>query len=240
MLKKTQLTADFEAILGWPYQSPGTNNEKGIDCSGAFVRAYRKQGKRIYHGSNTIYRKHCKEVGDIEQVADLQVGMAVFKHRTDGKEPKKYQKDGRGNLYHIGLVTQVNPLRIVHATAPKAKADDCIGTWSHWGKLTEVDYEGGGTVKTATVNASSGLTVNLREKPNGALIVRVPIGARVTVGEAADGWTYAVFDGYHGYMMSRYLLRHGQGKDGINKSALLEELKALLYSDSEEEWDGRE
>ena len=54
-----QLTAaflirKFNEIIGWPYVSPGTNDENGIDCSGAFVRAYRAAGKNIYHGSNRI------------------------------------------------------------------------------------------------------------------------------------------------------------------------------------------
>ena len=56
-----QLTAaflirKFNEIIGWPYASPGTNDENGIDCSGAFVRAYRAAGKNIYHGSNRIER----------------------------------------------------------------------------------------------------------------------------------------------------------------------------------------
>ena len=54
MIDIPQLIADFEACIGWPYKSPGTNDERGIDCSGMFVRAFRLQGESIYHGSNTI------------------------------------------------------------------------------------------------------------------------------------------------------------------------------------------
>ena len=39
-----QMIADFEEMLGWLYASPGSNDQRGIDCSGAFVRAYRLQG----------------------------------------------------------------------------------------------------------------------------------------------------------------------------------------------------
>ncbi len=46
----------FAEIVGWPYVSPGTNDRNGIDCSGAFVRAYKMAGKSIYHGSNRIER----------------------------------------------------------------------------------------------------------------------------------------------------------------------------------------
>lgn len=54
MLNLEQLISDFEACIGFPYASPGTNDERGIDCSGMFVRAFRRQGASIYHGSNTI------------------------------------------------------------------------------------------------------------------------------------------------------------------------------------------
>ena len=79
MINIEQLIADFEDCIGWPYASPGTNDERGIDCSGMFVRAYRLQGQRIYHGSNTIWRKHLSGKGPIDSVRDLQPGMAVFK-----------------------------------------------------------------------------------------------------------------------------------------------------------------
>ena len=39
-----QMTASAEAAMGWPYVSPGSNDSRGIDCSGLFVRMYRDQG----------------------------------------------------------------------------------------------------------------------------------------------------------------------------------------------------
>ena len=38
MLNLSQLISDFEACIGFPYASPGTNDARGIDCSGMFVR----------------------------------------------------------------------------------------------------------------------------------------------------------------------------------------------------------
>lgn len=135
------LIQSFREIIGWPYQSPGSNSEKGIDCSGAFVRGYRQQGQSIYHGSNTIFRQYCSQTGAIGN-GTLLPGMAVFKQRSDGKEPSRYRGDGIGNLYHMGLVCSVNPLQIIHATTPKAKMDTKIGNWSHWGRLSAIDYTG--------------------------------------------------------------------------------------------------
>ena len=79
MLDVNKLIVSVEECLGWPYVSPGTNDSRGIDCSGLFVKAYRDQGASIYHGSNTIYRKYCSEKGKLSSVSQLKPGMAVFK-----------------------------------------------------------------------------------------------------------------------------------------------------------------
>lgn len=138
MINIEKLIADFEDCLGWPYATPGSNDERGIDCSGMFVRAYRLQGQRIYHGSNTIWRKHLSEKGRIRSAADLKPGMAVFKWKPD--TPAKF-RDDEGDFCHIGLVTSVSPLRIVHASTEgmKVKADRKIGKWQYWGVLAETD-----------------------------------------------------------------------------------------------------
>ena len=78
MLDVNKLIVSVEECLGWPYVSPGTNDSRGIDCSGLFVKAYRDQGASIYHGSNTIYRKYCSEKGKLSSVSQLKPGMAVF------------------------------------------------------------------------------------------------------------------------------------------------------------------
>ena len=138
MINIDKLIADFEDCIGWPYACPGSNDERGIDCSGMFVRAFRLQGRRIYHGSNTIWRKHLSEKGRIRSAADLKPGMAVFKWKPD--TPAKF-RDDEGDFCHIGLVTSVSPLRIVHASTEgmKVKADRKIGKWQYWGVLAETD-----------------------------------------------------------------------------------------------------
>ena len=136
MIDIQRLMADFEACIGWPYASPGSNDERGIDCSGMFVRAFRLQGESIYHGSNTIWRRHLAEKGAIRSLRDLRPGMAVFKWKED--TPAKFS-DGLGDFCHIGLVTSVDPLRIVHASTKgmRVKADSRIGKWRYWGVLAQ-------------------------------------------------------------------------------------------------------
>ena len=138
MIQVEKLIADFEDCIGWPYACPGSNDERGIDCSGMFVRAFRLQGRRIYHGSNTIWRKHLSEKGRIRSAADLKPGMAVFKWKPD--TPAKFRDDD-GDFCHAGLVTSVSPLRIVHASTEgmKVKADRKIGKWQYWGVLAETN-----------------------------------------------------------------------------------------------------
>lgn len=135
-----QLCRDFEACLGWPYKTPGTNDERGIDCSGMFVRGYRLQGASIYHGSNTIWRQHLGAKGKIVGTGDLKKGMAVFKWKPEG-DP---QRDGQGNFCHIGLVVSVYPLRIIHASTVgmRVTVDTKIGKWRYWGYLADGDYDG--------------------------------------------------------------------------------------------------
>lgn len=213
-ITSAQIKKDFEEIVGWTYVSPGTNDINGIDCSGAWVRCYKKHGFNILHGSNSIYRKECSSTGQISSNADLKIGMMVFKNRFDGKEPEKFQNDGLGNFYHIGAVTSINPLVITHATSPNAKQDTKFNSnrngWTHWGIGNKVEISdvvikddlsnGGGKVvaisgelqdKNCKVIASNGNTVNVRKKgsQNSDLVVRIPIGETVLV-TLDDGDSY--------------------------------------------------
>ncbi|NMD37601.1 MAG: hypothetical protein GYA87_02840 [Christensenellaceae bacterium] len=131
----------FESAVGWPYKSPGTNDERGIDCSGLFVYALSKINKKIYHGSNRIARKYCNSLEPINN--NVQLGDVLFKSRPSGsKLSPQYKKGGKyyneqlpWDFYHIGLVTRLKPLRIVHATPPAVKADNSLKGWSHRARL---------------------------------------------------------------------------------------------------------
>ena len=224
MLNVNKLIASVEECLGWPYVSPGTNDSRGIDCSGLFVKAYRDQGASIYHGSNTIYRKYCSERGKLTNVSQLKPGMAVFKWNPN--TPEKFD-DGLGDFQHIGLVTSVNPLRIVHASSAAGcvTTDTKLGKWACWGWLkdlakadsqpipddpyepTEGDEEPMATTEFAIVIADSGSTVNMRTKARStaALVERVPIGARVEVLGTCGSWTKVKFGSRAGYMMTKFL-----------------------------------
>lgn len=222
MLDLNKMIDSAHECIGWPYESPGTNDKNGIDCSGMFVKMYRDQGAKIYHGSNTIFREYCSETGKITSAKDLQVGMAVFKCKpwTDADRGNRWYGTEPGNLSHIGFVTSVNPLEITHCTSPVAKTDSTIGKWAYWGKLKDVDYGGSPSpepgpdpeptpvTKTMYVYTENGKPVNMRRKPSqqAALVERVPYGASVIwTKNNGKGWAYVKYHGFVGWMMEDFL-----------------------------------
>lgn len=160
-----------ESCLGWPYVSPGTNDERGIDCSGLFVKMYEDQGEDIAHGSNSIFRKYCSSTGKLTSTKQLQPGMAVFKWRewTDSDDDKanRWWNTEPGDIKHIGFVVSAKPLRIIHASTNgmKVREDNKLGQWAYWGKLKKVNYDGGEEVvirmEYKYVNTASG-SLNMR------------------------------------------------------------------------------
>ena len=223
----------FDNIIGWPYETPGYNDSRGIDCSGAFVYAYNLFGERIYHGSNRIIRVYCRDVRDVNGPQDIAVGMAIFKSRSDLSNMKaEYKPGGRYynpalpyDYYHMGLVTSVNPVKIVNATTPRARVDTDLSRWQCAGYLNAVDYGGEAApdepapgepapeaAGVAFVVALSGSTVNLRARPDkGAVVLeRVPLGTRVDVLERMSGEWWRVRHGdVEGYMMREFLCAPG-------------------------------
>lgn len=210
MINIDKLIADFEDCIGWPYACPGSNDERGIDCSGMFVRAYRLQGQRIYHGSNTIWRKYLSGKGRIDSVRDLRPGMAVFKWKPE--TPAKFNDD-EGDFCHIGLVTSVNPLRIVHASTQgmKVRADSKLGKWKYWGILAAADMK-----NSAGANDLSG-----EELPVDALLRRGDRGEDVKDLQRAlraVGYELAI-DGIFGRItlecVKSFQATNGLARDGI-------------------------
>lgn len=223
------LIADFRLMQreNWSY---GADTRRGnVDCSGAFVWAYQQHGHSIYHGSNRMARVEVERLIPIDQ-AVIVPGMAAFKRRLPDEKnyalPLTYKPVGsnyNGDLadyYHVGLVDD-DTSRVLNAqgTATGFASSPITQNWTHVGYLTQVDY---GTTKedtpmdeitTAVVMADSGSTVNLRDKPDGALIDRVPVGATVTVSGHQDGWSRIAYNDQAGWMMDQYLRTEGASPD---------------------------
>lgn len=218
MIPVKGLVEVFFSMLGWPYATPGSNGPAGVDCSGAFVYAYKQFGERIYHGSNRIIRVYCHDVRHVTRTDELRVGMAIFKARSDlSRMKKEYQPGGAYydpalpyDYYHMGLVVSVSPLQIINATPPSVRIDTTLSGWCCAGELNAVDYgdDPPSDAETAEVFAETGGTVNLRSAPSKSAVVRVrvPIGSVVDVlAHTNDEWWNVRYGATTGYMMRMFL-----------------------------------
>ncbi len=211
-----------------PYVAAG-ETRVGLDCQGLVELCVREAGGKIsYAGSNDMFRNALTWRGTLAEAnaqGKLLPGAALFILEADGKEPAKYKADGIGNASHVGLYLGEKSAEVVHASASKGCvcASTLKNAWTHVGLLKAVDYgtqEGGGIMaEKATIVAQSGTTVNMRDRPDGALVVRVPVGAEVTVSMRSGGWARASYGGYDGYIMESFLASGAGAAGYISVSA---------------------
>lgn len=239
------------------YKQPGDGSNGTCDCIGLIIGAVRRMGLKWtgIHGSNYAARFETVGLEYIEKLTDLELGDAVYKGvGSDGKGtkpcnngtfshawnlPARYKKGQQyytGDLndyYHVGVVTQLNPLRITHMTSPRMKTDTSIGNWNYHGKVKPIvnAAEKGSvppekpaanppspvaeTGKKAIVTAENGLPVKLREYPSTSCRTweNVKCGSEVTIVEPGEEWCKVDYGKRKGwYMMAKFLDVIGDGK----------------------------
>lgn len=194
----------------WAYE-PGAAREGCVDCSGAFVWAYKQLGTSIEHGSNSIY--HLR-VGQVVPIAQAKSGYAVFKMRAWREEDRgnRWYGESPGDCYHIGLMGRYG--KVLNAQGEKTGfvASDAKG-WAFAAPLNAVKYKAEGDGKmfgNATVSVTSGY-LNIREGAGTAakVIARAENGTRVNVIREAGGtgWVFGKLEnGVAGYMAGAYLV----------------------------------
>lgn len=233
MIKRDDLLNLFERMLRerWDYQW-GAAREGCVDCSGAFVYAYRQLGgPTIAHGSNSILRQ---SMGELLPMSAAQPGYAAVKIRPwDGEEigNRWYGKEP-GDCYHIGLVGRDGRILNAQGTATGFVSSD-PGSWSGCALLLDVSYDteplapldpnyGNAVVKTK----SGSLNVRSSASYSGTVIGRLPSGTRVNIIREEDTtWVYAETErGVNGYMSSDYLERD----DGMSGSSETPISKAVV------------
>ena len=213
MIQASALIALFRRMLDehWAYEW-GAAREGCVDCSGAFVWAYRQLGASIEHGSNSI--AHLR-VGEYVPVAKAKPGYAVFKLRAwrDDSDNGGNRWFGQqpGDVYHIGLMGDDGKVLNAQSTKTGFVASDAAG-WAFAAPLKDVIYEeGDGKVfGNAAVNITSGY-LNIREgaSTKSKIIAKAANGARVNIIREAGGtgWVFgALENGVAGYMSSEYLV----------------------------------
>lgn len=223
MIKASALINLFQRMLDehWAYEL-GTAREGCVDCSGAFVWAYKQLGATIEHGSNSI--AHLR-VGEYVPVSEAKPGYAVFKLRPwrEDDSGNRWFDQQPGDCYHIGLMGRDGRVLNAQGTKTGFVASPASQNWAFAAPLKAVSYsynaEGGETMfGNATVKTQkTGSYVNLREgaSTRAAAIGKVYDGERVNVlREAGAGWIYGKTQaGTKGYMSADYIAEDAPGAD---------------------------
>lgn len=223
MIKANALIKLFRRMLDehWAYEL-GAAREGCVDCSGAFVWAYKQLGATIEHGSNSI--AHLR-VGEYVPVSEAKPGYAVFKLREwrEDDSGNRWFDQQPGDCYHIGLMGQDGRVLNAQSTKTGFVASPASQNWAFAAPLKAVSYsdnaEGGETMYgNATVKTQkAGSYVNLREgaSTRAAVIGKVYDGERVNVlREAGTGWIYGKTQaGAEGYMSADYIVEDAPGTD---------------------------
>ena len=223
MIKASALINLFQRMLDehWAY-APGAAREGCVDCSGAFVWAYKQLGATIEHGSNSI--AHLR-VGEYVPVSEARPGYVVFKLRPwrEDDSGNRWFDQQPGDCYHIGLMGQDGRVLNAQSTKTGFVASPVSQNWAFAAPLKAVSYsddvEGGETMYgNATVKTQkAGSYVNLREgaSTRAAVIGKVYDGERVNVlREAGTGWIYGKTQaGAEGYMSADYIIEDAPGAD---------------------------
>lgn len=213
-----ELISCFERMRDehWDY-CLNSAREGCVDCSGAFVWAYKQFNKTILHGSNSIARL---SVGDLLSISYARPGMVAVKVKdwTDDDDTNRWYDSEPGNVYHMGLVIQNgSEMNVIEAKGAKwgvvqTKLDN---KWKFVAYLDEVDY----TQKmeetimeykyTGSIRLTSGY-VHLRAQPNitSKSIAKLYHGEPVEIGDSSQPNWYAIKDesGNEGYVYSKYVV----------------------------------
>lgn len=221
MIKASALINLFQRMLDehWTYEL-GAAREGCVDCSGAFVWAYKQLGATIEHGSNSI--AHLR-VGEYVPVSEAKLGYAVFKLRPwrEDDSGNRWFDQQPGDCYHIGLMGQDGRVLNAQSTKTGFVASPASQNWAFAAPLKAVEYtddkeEGGKTMYgNATVSVTSGY-LNIREgaSTRSKVIAKAENGTRVNVIREAGGtgWVFGALEsGEAGYMSSEYLVEDASG-----------------------------
>ena len=216
--------------------------EKGcVDCSGAYVYAYKQFGLSIYHGSNTIARASVKSLLPVSAAAP---GMAAFKIREPGHPkyalPAKFSPGGaayNGDLndyYHIGLVDETGKY-VLNAQGTNAGFTRTkINLWGAVGYLKAVDY-GTETKKEEKPMQKMRVTakdvaVRKGDSTEAMILKRLPLGTIVDAFDDFNGWREIMYNGLDGWMMSKFLAPVGESDNpvpGYVRTLTTEEMQRL-------------
>lgn len=185
-------------------------------------------------------------LNNITSVNHLFVGEVVYKALKPGEQgydlPDKYGLGGKNytgtllDYYHVGVVTKIHPLEIIHCTKPGPIVRDTkLGKWKYGGMLKDIDY--GGNIPAEEVKemvtlygGNTNLPINMREarSTGSRILAEIPQGTMVELIGAGTEWSQIKYDGKTGYVLTKFIQSGGEGEHGgandemilINKAEL--------------------
>lgn len=213
MIRKDALLDLFERMASehWAYKL-GAAREGCVDCSGAFVYAYKQLDSSVYiaHGSNSILRQ---SMAPLQPMSAAQPGYAAVKIRawSEAEAGNRWYGKDPGDVYHIGLVGRDGKILNAQSTKTGFVTSD-PGTWAGCAPLLDVDYG----EETEGENVLYQAKVVTKEDPlrvrawaqTGRILGTVPRGAVVDVlADSGDWWPRIQFNELLGYASAEYLER---------------------------------
>lgn len=194
----------------WTYEY-GAARKGCVDCSGAFVYAYRQFGLEIAHGSNAIARRY---VSELQPVSKAKPGDAAFKIYTPESKswnlPATYKDShDQNDYYHIGLVDDTGEF-VLNALGTKAGFTRTpITKWSRVADLNAVVYADKPPISDGVamlVSTPNGGKVNVRPTASTAkaAIDKLPNGYEVEILEDHGDWVLAQYR-KEGFICKKYL-----------------------------------
>lgn len=242
-MKASEIILIFEQMLAehWRYIA-GKSEKNAVDCSGAFVYAYEKFGRSIYHGSNRIARTEIKEMLPIQE---WRPGMAAFKRRNPSHElyalPDAYKPGGEhyngdeSDYYHIGLVNYEGKVLNAQSAATGFVASKLDSSWCGVGFLSQIEYDDATKTakETAVIKTPDGNPVKLRSTPSTKkeYIGKIKAGNMVEIiseatNDVGEKWSKVIAEGKTGYIMSKFLqnaseaMQEEKGETAFEKEVL--------------------
>ena len=263
-VQKFLAMVDVIKRLNPAYKQPGDGSNGTCDCIGLIIGAIRRMGLKWtgIHGSNYAARYQTVGLAYIASESELELGDYVYKGvGKDGKgqrpcnagtfthkwdlpsrywQGKSYYNGDMLDYYHVGVVTQVNPLRITHMTSPSMKVDTSVGTngkspWNYHGKVKPLvnavtsgskpsettspvidpPKDTASTGTEAIVYAENGFPVKMRQYPSDSCKtwIKLTVGTKVEVVEPGETWCKINGGGKKGwYMKAEFVDIVGDGK----------------------------
>ena len=201
----------------WAYEW-GAAREGCVDCSGAFVYAYKQLGgPAISHGSNSIFRQ---SIGAAD--TNPHPGWAAFKCKpwTGDDAGNRWYGDKPGNISHIGLV-DASGQRVLNAkgTAYGFCRDNASG-YQFFAPLLAVDYaEEESKMEILYYAQCTGDQVRVRDD-GGVIVGHINRGDVVPVMDDSNPeWIRVGWNGRVCKVSGKYLVRVSDSAEHANSTA---------------------